>query len=170
MRFRPVAPAVFSASISTPLIDMGSGRIIDAALLEVAIRDSIVAAARAQIGTRYVWGGTTPKGFDCSGLVKYVLASLKLDLPRTAHQQSALGKNVSRDTTVLRPGDLLTFGKGKRITHIGIYVGSGRFVHASTKARRVIESRLSGSSSPLIKTWREARSVLALVDGAESEY
>ena len=130
-----------------------------------AIRDSIVALARAQIGLRYVLGGQSPqRGFDCSGLVRYVMAALSIDLPRTANQQAHVGREVPRDTAVLRPGDVLTFGRGKRISHVGIYVGNGRMVHASSKARRVIETSLIRPNGPLIKPWRGARSVVGPAD------
>jgi cell wall-associated NlpC family hydrolase len=128
-----------------------------------SVRDSLVAVARAQIGTRYVLGGTTPKGFDCSGLVRYVMASLKVELPRTAAQQARIGDEVSTDPSRLRPGDLLTFGRrgGRGVSHIGIYVGEGRYVHASSVAGRVIESDLSRTGSPLIKAWRGVRRIVA---------
>lgn len=133
----------------------------------MSMRDSVVVVARAQIGTRYRFGGTTPKGgFDCSGLVRYVLAALQIALPRTAQQQAAVGDGVPKDTTSLRPGDLLTFGRGTRITHIGIYVGDGRYVHASPKAGRVIETSLARSTSPLVKIWRGGRRLLADATGS----
>jgi cell wall-associated NlpC family hydrolase len=131
------------------------------------LRDSLVAIARAQVGTRYVFGGTSPDGgFDCSGLVKYVMAALKVSLPRTAAQQARMGREVSRDPNRLRPGDLLTFAtRGRsRISHIGIYVGNGRYIHASSVAGRVIESDLSRTGSPLIKAWRGVRRVVAGAD------
>jgi cell wall-associated NlpC family hydrolase len=133
-----------------------------------SVRDSLVAVARAQVGTRYVFGGTTPNGgFDCSGLVKYVMAAMRVELPRTAAQQARVGSEVSRDQSRLRPGDLLTFGKGKRgVSHIGIYVGEGRYIHASPGAGRVIESDLSRTRSPLIRAWRGVRRVVA---GAEAD-
>ena len=109
------------------------------------LRDSIVALARAQIGTRYRMGGVSPtKGFDCSGLVQYVMAALNLSVPRTARQQAKTGFAVSRDTSRLLPGDVLTFGKGKKgsISHVAIYVGDGHYVHASSVAGRVIESSI----------------------------
>jgi len=133
----------------------------------MSMRDSVVVLARAQIGKRYRFGGTTPRGgFDCSGLVRYVLGALQIALPRTAAQQAAVGADVPKDTTSLRPGDLLTFGKGSRVTHIGIYVGDGRYVHASPKAGRVIETSLARTTSPLVKIWRGGRRLLADATGA----
>ncbi|MDB4907782.1 MAG: NlpC/P60 family protein [Gemmatimonadetes bacterium] len=129
-----------------------------------AMRDSLVAIARAQVGTKYVRGGTSPDhGFDCSGLVRYILGAMRLDMPRTARQQATQGLAVNRSRDALKPGDLLTFGKGKRgsVSHIGIYVGEGRYIHASSVAGRVIESALDRPSSRLIKNWRGVRRVVA---------
>ena len=131
------------------------------------LRDSLVALARAQVGRRYRLGGTSPeRGFDCSGLVQYVMRALGTEVPRTAREQARRGEAVERDTTRLRPGDLLTFGSGKRITHIGIYVGDGRFVHASSAAGRVVESRVNRAPAPRIKPWRGVRRVLTTADSA----
>jgi len=132
-----------------------------------SIRDSVVALARAQIGTRYRTGGESPdKGFDCSGLVQYVIAGLNLQIPRTARQQATVGVPLARDTSRLLPGDLLTFSKGKkgRVSHVGIYVGEGRYVHASSVAGKVIESSINRPFSPLIKAWHGARRILSLDD------
>ena len=127
----------------------------------LAIRDSLVAIARAQVGTRYRTGGTSPiKGFDCSGLVKYVAAALKISLPRTAREQAHAGQMVVRDTSRLLPGDLLTFGKG-RVSHIGIYVGNGRMVHASSKAGRVVETKIDSGRIAWVKPWQGVRRVLS---------
>jgi cell wall-associated NlpC family hydrolase len=123
--------------------------------------DSLVALARAQIGRKYRFGGTTPEhGFDCSGLVRYVLAKLHVALPRTAKDQARTGAFVARDTSQLKPGDLVTFGSKRRISHIGIYVGGGRFVQASSKAGRVIETPLNRRLVPGVKPWRGARRVV----------
>jgi len=129
-----------------------------------SLRDSVVQMARAQIGRRYKTGGVSPeKGFDCSGLIQYVMTALNVKLPRTAKQQALEGKAVAKDTSWLMPGDLLTFGKGKKgaVSHIGIYVGDGHYVHASSVAGKVIESAIDRPFSPLIKIWRGARRVLA---------
>lgn len=129
-----------------------------------SVRDSIVALARAQVGTRYVYGGTTPKGFDCSGLIKYIMAALNIDLPRTADQQSRVGSAITKDVTTLRPGDLITFGAGKRVSHIGIYIGEGKYVHASTGAGRVIETKLTPMPLRGQKPWKGVRRLLAYAD------
>lgn len=127
-----------------------------------SIRDSLVMLARAQVGTRYLTGGQSPeRGFDCSGLVRYVMAALEVKLPRTARQQATSGLAVARDPNRLRPGDLLTFGKGKTgVSHIGIYVGNGRYVHASSVAGRVIESEIDRPKSSLIRKWAGVRRLL----------
>lgn len=131
------------------------------------LRDSVVQMAKAQIGKRYRTGGQTPeKGFDCSGLVSYVMAALDLKLPRTARQQATQGLALTRDTSRLLPGDLLTFGKTKKssVSHVGIYIGEGRYIHASSVAGKVIESAIDRPASPLIKMWRGARRMLSLDD------
>ena len=132
---------------------------------ETALRDSIVAVARAQIGTPYRLGAETPgKAFDCSAFVRYVLAAFRLQLPRTANEQSVIGQLVSRDTSSLRPGDLISFGKGKRVTHIGIYAGEGRVIHASTSKRRIVESAMDDENSWFQRRWMGARSLLAIAE------
>jgi cell wall-associated NlpC family hydrolase len=132
-----------------------------------ALRDSVVQLAKAQLGKRYRLGGVSPeKGFDCSGLVQFVMSALKLDVPRTAKQQAKAGFAVTRDTSRLLPGDLLTFGWSKKstISHVGIYIGDGRFIHASSVAGRVIVSPVDRPVAPLIKAWRGARRLLTLDD------
>jgi hypothetical protein len=130
-----------------------------------SLRDSLVALARAQIGRRYILGGSTPEhGFDCSGLVRYVMAALNIDLPRTARQQASSGQTVPRDTAQLQPGDLLMFGSGRRISHVGIYVGEGHFVQASSKAGRVVETPLIRPMVRGVKPWRAVRRVVPQMD------
>jgi NlpC/P60 family len=125
------------------------------------LRDSLISVARSQLGTRYRLGAEVPgKAFDCSGLIRYVMAALRLDLPRTAHEQAKLGREVARDTAQLRPGDLLTFGTRRRITHIGIYAGEGRVIHASTSRRQVIETSLASLGPSLLRSWQSARRLI----------
>jgi cell wall-associated NlpC family hydrolase len=112
------------------------------------LRDSIVSVARQQIGTPYVWGADTPgRAFDCSGLVKYVMSWLNVRLPRTANEQAYTGIRVGRELDRMKPGDLLTFGTGRRITHIAIYSGNGKYVHASRPGVGVVESLLNPNAA-----------------------
>jgi cell wall-associated NlpC family hydrolase len=135
----------------------------------LTLGDSIVALAREQLGRRYVFGGSSPRrGFDCSGLVKYIATILHIDIPRTARMQARIGEAVAKDTSQLMPGDLVTFGRGSSISHIGIYVGNGRFIHASTKAGRVIETALLRAPARGIKPWQGVRR-LAFDDAATSD-
>jgi cell wall-associated NlpC family hydrolase len=134
-----------------------------------SLRDSIVALARSQVGKRYVYGGESPsRGFDCSGLVQYVAAALHIRVPRTARLQARVGDAVPADTARLLPGDVLTFGNGKAISHVGIYVGDGRMVHASTAAGKVIETELIRPPGRGIKPWRGARRLDVAEGGRES--
>ena len=125
-------------------------------------RDSLVRLARQQVGLKYKLGAVKPGlAFDCSGLVKWIMAAFDLKLPRTAAEQARLGSAVPRDTAQLLPGDLLFFGRGKRVTHIGIYVGDGKYVHAANRRKGVIESEISPSDS---RWWKGARRVIPDVD------
>ena len=90
--------------------------------------------AQNLIGVPYRYGGSSPsEGFDCSGLVRYVyFHAVHLDLPRTARQLAAMPvKHVSKSS--LSPGDLIFFGRFHHVTHIGIYIGDQRFVHAPSR-------------------------------------
>ena len=89
---------------------------------------ALVNSAKNFLGVPYVWGGTTPRGFDCSGLVQYVCRQNGISVPRVAASQRNVGTYVSRAN--LQPGDLVFFGNGGRITHVGIYVGNGNMIHA----------------------------------------
>lgn len=104
----------------------------------------IASEARAQIGVPYRYGGDEPRrGFDCSGLVAYVHSQEGIAVPRTAAQQYAAASKVDEDE--LRPGDLVFFRTtpGRReVTHVGIYTGQRRFVHAPQTGRDVTETSL----------------------------
>lgn len=91
------------------------------------------------LGIDYKYGGTTTKGFDCSGFVGYVFDKFKIDLPRTSSSMYAEGDKVKRED--LRPGDLVFFNtSGKGVSHVGIYVGNNKFAHASTSKGTRIDS------------------------------
>ena len=112
-------------------------------------RQSVVAEADAQLGVPYSYGGTTPSGFDCSGFTRWVFShALGRELPRTAAEQSALGTGVSLDELV--PGDLLFWGSGSGVYHVGIYAGDGEYIHASTGGGlRLLRPRLRQASHRL---------------------
>lgn len=104
--------------------------------------NAAVAIASRYLGTPYVWGGTTPSGFDCSGLVQYAYAKLGVGLPRTTYEQVNSGTAVSRDQ--LEPGDLVFFGSAGAPHHVGMYVGDGCYIHAPRTGDVVKVSSLSG--------------------------
>ncbi|WP_147566136.1 NlpC/P60 family protein [Clostridium tyrobutyricum] len=79
------------------------------------------------LGTPYLWGGTTPKGFDCSGLVQYVYAHFKINIPRTSQAQFNVGKSIGKSN--LKPGDLVFF-EGVPPGHVGMYIGDGKYIQA----------------------------------------
>lgn len=97
-----------------------------------ALGDQIVALAKQYLGTPYVLGGNGPSSFDCSGFTKYIYAQFGYSLNRTATDQLQNGVSVSRDE--LQPGDLVFFkyNTSKPVSHVGIYIGNGEFIHAST--------------------------------------
>lgn len=118
-------------------------------------RDSLVRLTRQQVGLKYRWGAKQPGiAFDCSSLVQWIAGLFGQDLPRTAAQQAIVGIEIPKDTAQLLPGDLLTFGRGRRITHVGIYIGDGKYIHAANKRKGVIESSLSKAKSSY---WKGAR-------------
>ena len=96
---------------------------------------SIVAQARRFLGVRYLWGGLSSWGFDCSGLVWDVFRVHGLTIPRDADPQFRSGRRVS--TRALRPGDLLFYGTHSYVHHVAIYAGSGRMLEAPDSAHRV---------------------------------
>lgn len=88
--------------------------------------DRLIVYAAKFLGTPYIWGGTTPRGFDCSGFTKYVYAHFGINLNRVSRDQAQQGTNVTKEN--LRPGDLVFFGNP--IHHEGIYVGNNSFIHS----------------------------------------
>ena len=108
-----------------------------------ATADGIIATAKQYIGVPYVWGGSTPNGFDCSGYVQYVYNRHGITLPRTSKEQYSVGSWVSKSN--LQPGDLVFFNTdGNGVSHLGIYIGDNQFIHASS-SKGVTITTLSNS-------------------------
>lgn len=94
-------------------------------------RKGVISTARGFLGTPYVWGGTNPGGFDCSGLVQYVYKQMGINLPRVSFQQATAGKRIGIKD--LRPGDLVAWDNSSRnngADHIAIYIGGGQIIEA----------------------------------------
>ena len=142
----------------TPTHD--AGRWSDVRPADPGAANAVLMRAIGLVGTPYRYGGDSPEGgFDCSGLVNYVYRDmLDLRLPRTSRALSEYqGPRIATDR--LAPADLVFFGNGGQVSHVGIYVGEGRFVHAPTTGGTVRLDRLDGPY------WRDhytgARRVLA---------
>jgi hypothetical protein len=104
----------------------------------------ILAQAQHYIGTPYLFGGYSPDGFDCSGLIYYILNKVGYPCERSAAYQYNMGYSVSRNE--LRPGDLVFFANtyASGISHVGVYAGGGKFIHAPSDGGSVCYSSLSG--------------------------
>ncbi len=95
-------------------------------------RDQVVQIAMRFLGVPYMWGGKTPKGFDCSGFVQTCFKAVGVDLPRDTHLQSEFGDLPAVTLKDARPGDLLFFSEqGQRVTHVAISLGGGDIIHAA---------------------------------------
>jgi peptidoglycan DL-endopeptidase CwlO len=134
----PAAPVTLSASTTA----QSSGPVAVASSIPAAPPSQyggVVGIAMRYLGTPYVWGGASPGGFDCSGLVMYVYAQVGVSLPHSSYAQYGMGMPVSMGD--LQPGDLVFFdGLG----HVGIYIGGGEFIHAPHTGDVVKISSLSG--------------------------
>lgn len=143
------------ASAKSPLFfrkGSSTGTAVSAAALKASANyvaassqaDAIIATAKKYIGVPYLWAGSTPSGFDCSGFVQYVFQAHGISLNRTAATQYRHGTYVSKSN--LQPGDLVFFQNTYKagISHVGIYIGDGKFIHASS-SKGVTISNLSSS-------------------------
>jgi peptidoglycan DL-endopeptidase LytE len=136
----PAAPSALSISSNSPLQE---GQDQEAEGTELPLRMLLADAGFKMLGVRYRFSGTSEKtGFDCSGLVKTLYSKFDIDLPRSSREQYKQGMKVDRKE--LEVGDLVFFSSGgKTPTHVGIYVGNDKFLHAARKARRVVVSDLN---------------------------
>jgi hypothetical protein len=110
----------------------------------MASGEDIVNLAKRYLGVQYQWGGTTPGGFDCSGLVMYAFGMKGVSLPRTTYNQINVGASVQPNK--LRPGDLVFFDTDRKKAgpdHVGIYIGGGKFIHAPAPGQGVKISSLA---------------------------
>jgi len=106
----------------------------------VTLTDSIIATAADAMGRPYTYGGTGAHGggFDCSGLIQYAYRKHGLALPRRSTDQAREGRKIDREVTLLAAADILTFSnRGGRVTHVGLYMGDGRFIHSATRGVQV---------------------------------
>ena len=120
---------------------------------------AIAKTADSYVGVPYVWGGTSPKGFDCSGLTYYAFKKHGINIPRTSLQQSTYGTAVNKSD--LRPGDLVFFTVKSRskVDHVGMYLGGDMLVHAPNPNTPVLRDRLSTYSDKYKGVYHSARRI-----------
>lgn len=167
---RRVTPLRERRTLTERLTARGTAPIVSTAErpLTLVHLDSLVANARELLGVRYQWAGSSLKGVDCSGLVRYAFAKLGFRMPHNAAELARAGEAIDPDTSKMRPGDLIVFSANRstRISHVGMYVGGGAMVHASTSQRRVIEVPFHNIRGLKV---RGVRRMIALADTLEGD-
>lgn len=96
--------------------------------------ENIIATAKRFIGVPYLWGGSTVKGFDCSGLIQFVFRMNGIELPHSSRQQAKMGQEIPIDLGRMKAGDLVFFGT-ERVSHVALYIGDGKIIHSSHLVR-----------------------------------
>lgn len=139
----PLASATPPPTVNSSLTHSDARRLLD----------GVIATADSVLGARYRFGGTGAdgRGFDCSGLIQYAYARHGIQLPRTSSQQAGEGRPVDRALAALAPGDLLTFSSsGRGVTHVGLYIGGGRFIHSASTG---VQTSTLSADDPYGKWW-----------------
>jgi cell wall-associated NlpC family hydrolase len=124
---------------------------------------SIVDFALGAMGTPYQWGGTGGNGFDCSGLIQFAYAKAGVSVPRRSVDQAAFGREVGQAGSELRPGDILVFSAnpGGGASHVGLYVGDGRFIHSASQGVQISElSATDPTGQWWLQRWISTRRVI----------
>jgi len=135
----PAATITQTASVPVPVVSTPVVPVALAAPTRSAMRLSALNSALNKIGSPYRWGAAGPSAFDCSGLVTWSFAQAGIPMPRTSRAQSTVGTPVAEAD--LQPGDLVFFYSP--VSHVAIYIGGGKVVHASTSSSPVKISNLS---------------------------
>lgn len=129
--FSPLQTVPPNNASATPSVSAGTSN-----ASSTDTQNVIISTAQKYMGVPYLWGGTTTDGFDCSGFTQYVMQQNGITLPRTAAEQFAMGTPI--DKANLQTGDLVFFTTYKPgASHVGIYMGDGNFINASSAAKQV---------------------------------
>lgn len=132
---------IFNTSSADTASGSSIGKLFGSSPASAGTGQKIVDTAQKYMGVPYVWGAETPSGWDCSGFTRYVMNENGISLPRTAAEQFAVGTSIDRNN--LQPGDLVFFTTYKPgASHVGFYMGGGKFIHASSVAKQVTISSL----------------------------
>ncbi|MBI2402921.1 MAG: C40 family peptidase [Gemmatimonadetes bacterium] len=155
-----VGPPRFDPPTEGELI--GLSRDTGASPAGARVAADVVRTAIDVMGSPYTWGGSDANGYDCSGLIQYAYGQHGIILPRISRDQVRMGKAVEPRLEVLRPGDILGFSvEGDRVTHVGLYLGEGQFIHSASGGVKLSSlSALDGDSQWWRRRWTMARRIL----------
>jgi cell wall-associated NlpC family hydrolase len=142
-------PIILPETATTSLSDGG------ARAGPATLADSIVATATEAMGRPYTFGGTGAGGggFDCSGLIQYAYGKHGITLERRSTDQARQGRKIDRKLRLLAPADILTFSnRGGQVTHVGLYIGEGRFIHSATRG---VQVSILSAEDPYGRWWHK---------------
>lgn len=154
MASTPATPRPAGEGLPPPAEPYEAARASGASEEAARLTATVVETALAVMGAPYSWGGTDQNGFDCSGLIQYAYGQHGVVLPRISRDQMRMGAAVERRADALRPGDVLGFSadRSSRITHVGLHVGNGQFIHSSSTGVKL--SSLD-ANDPDSRWWRD---------------